>query len=259
MKTLKESTVLVTKKSDEVKSSFKQIESLCRQIIFLPTIKIIPCLSVGNYDRIKNKFNEYDYLVFTSANAVNIFLNIFNNSINDFEKIKIVAIGKSTSKVCKEKGLKVDIIPETFSANGLLNIFRKENIVNKNILIPGSSISKNELTIELKKLGANADFIPIYDVQTNYDYKNEIEEVKNNTPDVFVFTSPSSFNNFLKLIDIKDASEYFDGKTICAIGSTTASAITNNGLIVNVVPENFSIDHLIEALIKFYELQKNIV
>lgn len=258
MKALKDSIILVTKKSDEVKSSFERLEKLCRKIIFLPTIKIVPTLNSNDDQLIRNKINEYDYLIFTSANAVNVFLDYYKNIIESLDKIKVVAIGKSTAKKCKEYGINVEIIPETFSANGLLNIFRKENIHGKNILIPGSAISRNELRDELQRLGANVDFIPIYDVHINYDYKKELDEIKNNQPDIFAFTSPSSFHNFLKLMNIAEPSDYFFQKTICAIGNTTEEAITKYGLNVNVVPQNFSIEHLVDALIKFYELQKNI-
>lgn len=257
MKALKDSIILVTKKSDEVKSSFEHLEKLCRKIIFLPTIKIVPTLNSNDDQLIRNRINEYDYLIFTSANAVKVFLDYYKNII-DFDKVKVVAIGKSTAKKCKDYGINVEIIPDTFSANGLLNIFKEENIHEKNILIPGSAISRNELRDELQRFGANVDFIPIYDVQINHDYKKELDEIKNNQPDIFAFTSPSSFHNFLKLMNIAEPSDYFFQKTICAIGNTTEEAITKYGLNVNVVPQNFSIEHLVDALIKFYELQKNI-
>jgi uroporphyrinogen-III synthase len=134
------------------------------------------------------------------------------------------------------------------------------DLSGRNVLIPGSSLARRELNAGLTELGAEVVSVAVYDVFENdlADLKYEFEQIKTKRPDVFVFTSPSSFRNYLNLMKIVDADRYFDGVVICTIGRTTEAEIRNFGINVNIVPELFSLRGVEEAINKYFSLTKNI-
>ncbi|MCX7874717.1 MAG: uroporphyrinogen-III synthase [Melioribacteraceae bacterium] len=259
MKPLILSNILITKKKEELNNNFLELQNFCRNIFYLPTIKVNSIISDAVKEVLFYKIHKYDYLIFTSKNSVEIFAKSFFDIFEKLSNKKIIAIGESTAKKCYEYQIKVDIVPENYSVKGIINYFSDINIVNKLFLIPCSILSTNELKENLEKYGAIVDLIPIYNVETNYDDIDTINKIKNENIDVFIFTSPSSFKNFLTIFEISDIEKFFSNKVICAIGTTTEKSINQYGLNVNVVPKNFSLDHLLDALLKFYDLQKNTV
>jgi uroporphyrinogen-III synthase len=104
-------------------------------------------------------------------------------------------------------------------------------------------------------MGAEVDFVPVYDVIM--PDRNEvivpINKINKEKFDMFMFTSPSAYNNFICLMDIGKPHEYFSQANIAAIGPTTQSAILKSGVAVDVVPEIYTIEKMIEGVINFYE------
>lgn len=258
---LKNKIVLVTKKKKSAEKYFLQLKNEGANIIFFPTIKVIPKFESSELKNVLNHFIEYDYLIFTSSNAVKVFAEIIQSLSLDLSNIKVTAIGEKTSEECNSNGIKVDITPDEFSSQGLIKTFSKFELNGKKIFIPSSSLSNGELKLGLTELGAKVDLIHVYDVVSNdlSELRKEYEEIINRQPDIFVFTSPSSFNNFISLIKINDISNYFVNKIICAIGSTTEKAVESYGLNVHIVPKTYSLSGVSDAIIKYFQLTVNMV
>ncbi len=145
----------------------------------------------------------------------------------DYSKTKVVAIGSKTSQVCEQYKIPVNIIPEKFSGEGVVEALSKHNLKNKVVFIPRSAIGRAELPKGLEELGAIIKTVPVYNV--SLPRKSVIEEslkqLKESKPDVYVFTSPSAFENFLTIMKIDNPTLYFKGVDVAAIGPTTKSAI----------------------------------
>jgi len=251
-------TILVTKGKKESEKHFVSLLSEGVRILFFPTIKIQP---VKDSLELKNSLagiGKLDWLVFTSSNAVEAFCEAAQN-IN-LAKIRVACVGSETAGRCSEKNIKVDLIPKEFSAAGLIKEFSKIDLSGRKVLIPGSTLSRRELNIGLSVLGAEVFSVAVYNVVENdlTDLEDEYEQIKTKRPDVFVFTSPSSFRNYLSLLKIENAVEYFDGAVICTIGTTTETAIRSFGINVNIVPELFSLRGVEKAINKYFSVTKNI-
>lgn len=252
---LKNKVIVITRSEEQSEDSIKKFESLGATVIPFPTIKIRPIETFNMFDNYAAQLNSFDYIVFTSENAVEYSVNRLKKIGIDLpDKITVVCVGKKTADKCSEFNIKVDIVPNDFSAKGLLNYFGKIDLTKKKFFIPSSSIAREELKTGLIELGAEVIKTPIYDV--GLPDKSEIEENKNllqkNKPDLFIFTSPSTYNNFLDILKIENAQNYFGDYTIAAIGPTTAEAIENSGVKVDIVPNNFTMDDLIESIVNYY-------
>lgn len=260
LKSIVNKKILVTKSKEESKNSLRILSDAGAEIIFFPTIKIEPSYKNLDLSELISNPHKYDYIIFTSANAVQVFSEMLSEYKYDLSKTKIAVVGKATAEECRSHGIYLHIIPEEFSARGLIKKFSEIGIDGKNILIPGSSLSREDLKLGLTELGANVLTLPIYDVVINEQIRNEHEYqfVINNKPDIFIFTSPSSFENYIKLLNIENVSEYFQNKIVCAIGPTTEFEIRSYGINVNVVPSVYTLEGVSEALIEFLKASENL-
>ncbi|MCX6174583.1 MAG: uroporphyrinogen-III synthase [Ignavibacteriales bacterium] len=261
MKSLKNKTILVTKKKATVEKYFYQLKDEGANIIYFPTIKVIPKYDSSELTDAINRFAEYDYLIFTSSNAVKVLAEIIKSSSLDLTNIKIAAVGEKTSEECSTNGINVDILPDEFSSKGLIKTFSKFDLNGKKIFIPCSSLSNEDLKFGLMELGAEVDLVNVYGVVPNdlSELTKEYEEIISRQPDIYIFTSPSSFNNFIRLMNITNVADYFKNNIICSIGFTTESAIKSFGLTVHIVPKMFSLQGISEAILKYFKLTVNMV
>lgn len=252
--------ILVTKNREDAEKSFSSLIDAGAEIIYFPTISIV---SKIDDDLVKEKLGKayyYDYLIFTSGNAAEVFYEAVQKYNPDLSQCKIAAVGQSTAEKCRGLGFYVHIIPEEFSAKGLLKKFSGLDLNGKKIMIPGSSLSREDLKIGLAELGAEVDFIPIYDVEEiDKDILNDgLQNLNLSDGDILVFTSPSSFDNFIDALKLESIEKYFDTKIICAIGTTTETAIKAKNIHVNIVPNIFSLAGIADAIFEFYNVSSDI-
>lgn len=252
---LKNKVIVITRSEEQAEDSIKKFESLGAIAIPFPTIKVRPLKVFNMFDNYAVQLNNFDYIVFTSENAVKYYVKRLKEIEVDLpENLSVVCVGRKTADICEKYDINVDIVPDDFSARGLLNYFEKHDITKKKFFIPSSAVAREELKAGLIELGAEVVKTPIYDV--GLPNEDEIEESKKllqkQKPDLFIFTSPSTYNNFLKILQIENAKNYFECYSITAIGPTTKEAVENSGANVNIVPNNFTMDDLIDSIVEFY-------
>lgn len=261
MNFIKGKRILITRSSEECGNAFNSLANSGAEIICFPTIKIIPSYNSLDLTELISNAATYEYIIFTSSNAVEVFSNLVAEYKPDLSRTRVAVVGSGTAETCRSLGVYIHIMPEEFSARGLIKKFSELNISGKKILIPGSMIARDELKNGLTDLGAVVVSLPVY--ETQLINKNEVpEELLNHLdikPDLFVFTSPSSFRGFCNMIDSTDCHKYFEGKIICAIGTTTEEAIRDSGLVVNLVPSTFNLRGIAESILTFYHNTRNVV
>lgn len=258
---LKHKTIVITRAHEHSGESAKLFTSLGAKVIIFPVIKIIPPDSWKEFDDIVLNAKPPDYIIFTSTNAVKMFcerLSELKKELNYSDSI-IAAVGKKTAAKCESRGIPVHVIPDGFSAGGLIETLSRYELKDKVIFIPRSAIGRDELPVELEKTGAVVKAASAYNVvQPNADEAaSYIEELQENKIDLFVFTSPSTFENFISIVAIDDIPDYFRETDVAAIGSTTRAAIEERGVKVSVQPEEFTMEGLLMAVLKFYQSQEN--
>ena len=257
---LKNKTIVVTRAVETSKESAEIFIHLGANVITFPTLDIVPPDNWDQFDEFILGKNKINFIIFTSAHAVKMFsrrLEELKYKIN-YPKIIVVAVGNKTAAVCEKYGIPINIIPKDFSGEGVVYELLKFRLNNKVIFIPRSAIGREELPNNLAELGAIIKSIPVYNVAipSAECVAPYIENLKKSNPDLFIFTSPSTFENFLQILKISDPSRYFDRKAIAAIGPTTKSAIENRKLKVSVMPEEFTIEGLAKAIVNYYKMNQ---
>lgn len=253
---LKNRVIVLTRSWDQSSESSGIFENLGAKVIQLPTIKIVPPANWNDFDEALNNFSSFDYLIFTSVNAVKMFISRCEEiGVNpDFKNVKVIAIGKKTADYCFQHELAVHLTPHEFRSAGLIGELSGLNLSGKNIFIPKSSIGREELKTELEKLGAIVKTPDAYDVSIpeRAQLEKPLKELSSQKPDVFIFTSPSTFENFLKIMRLSNTQEYFRTSIIAAIGPTTKAAIENFNIHVDIMPEEYTMEALAHQLVNHF-------
>ncbi len=254
---LKNKTIVITRTVEQSKESSEVFRQLGANVLIFPTLEIVPPESWREFDEVINSDEEINFIVFTSAHAVRMFIKRceeLNADIN-LNEIKVVAVGNKTAAVCEKNKIKVDIIPKRFSGEGVIAELLKYDLENKVIFIPRSAIGREELPKGLEELGAIIKTAPVYNVAlpTEESIKGSLERLKNERPNIFIFTSPSTFKNYLQILNILNPVQYFKEYLVAAIGPTTKAAIENRGVKVNIMPDEYTIDGLAKEIINYYK------
>jgi uroporphyrinogen-III synthase/AcrR family transcriptional regulator len=249
-------TIVITRTVEQSKDSIEIFKQLGANVVIFPTLDIVPPDNWREFDLIIKSKSKIHFLIFTSVHAVKMFMRrceeltiMFN-----FENTKVVAVGNKTASICEKNNIPVNIIPQKFSSTGVIEELINYDLRNKLIFIPRSEIGREELPEGLKALGAEIKTAPVYNISlpSEHKIKESIEALNKTKPDLFIFTSPSTFENFLRIQKINDPAQYFNNYDIAAIGPTTKTAIENKNVRVNIISAEYTIDGLAKAIIEYY-------
>jgi uroporphyrinogen-III synthase len=252
---LENKNIVLTRAKDQAVESIKALEDLGANVISFPTIKISSVNDVILDETLK-EINNFNTIIFTSENAVKYFLiKLVELKVNfEADNFFVISIGEKTSTICELNNIKINFQPKKFISEELLLDLSNFDFLGKKIIVPCSSLSDLDQFKILEKFGAQITSIPIYENSTNDESSllEEIEIINKCTIDLFIFTSPSTFNGFVQIMKIENPKNYFTGKTIAVIGPVTEKALSNFGIKPDIIPDNYSMNFMIEEIKKFY-------
>src|SRR6184192_3544900 len=196
--------IVVTRTRKQASVLSSKLRSLGADIIELPTIRIGPPIDLREFAELVQDAHMYDWIVFTSANGVEAFFNIFFKLYDDAREIggaRIAAIGPATAQRVKDFHLHVDLQPEEFLAEAVVREFQKQGgIENLRILLVRGENARDVLPKELSALGAIVDEGFAYrTVPETRDTSGARRQLAHDGADLITFTSSSTVENFLAL------------------------------------------------------------
>lgn len=230
-KTTYKKRVLVTRAENQSEKICSKLKTINAIPISLPTIEIKDNINVhkNTYDNIE----KYDWIVFTSENAVRIFIKgliQYKGDIRAISKAKIAVIGSSTEKVLNSYYLHAEVSPKEFESEKLALELKSKVKKGNKVLFPASNIAHNSIPETLEEIGAEIEVIHIYDVVTPEYKLGELLKIMQEV-DVITFTSPSCVKGFMKIFKEENLSfKLLESKEILCIGPITARALEEAGI-----------------------------
>jgi uroporphyrinogen III methyltransferase/synthase len=188
--------------------------------------------SADNLEEYINKLENYDHIVFTSVNSVEIFFNYLIEKDYDIRRIKakISAIGSATASALKQRGVICFVKAKEFMGEGLVSRLKPYLKENETLLLPCSAKSRQYIYEELTNSGINVDKVYIYDtVCGSVVNKKSFDEV-----DIVFFTSPSTVENMIDMLGIEEIKK----KQVIAIGPKTNETLEKLGIKAKVCREH---------------------
>jgi uroporphyrinogen III methyltransferase/synthase len=243
--------IVITRPQRQADEFARLLEKEGAQAIHFPTVKIVPPKSWESLDAALNNLADYNWLIFTSANGVQYFFErLFerDKDIRELKGIKICCIGPATALEIQKRGIKVDLIPEYYISESILQSFDKIKMQGQKVLIPRAIEARDVLPEGLKKMGAAVDVVSAYATVNSGEKKERLTElIREKRIDVITFTSSSTVMNFLEIMG-KDYSLPPKIKIAC-IGPITAATARKHGFKVDILQEEYTIPGLVQALI----------
>lgn len=227
------------------------LEAEGAEVWAFPTIRLIPPRDYGLVDRAIARLEEYRWIVFTSQNGVSALWDrmlALGRDVRDLGEMRLAAIGPGTARALSARGLRADLAPAEFRAEGLVEEFARQDVRGARVLIPRAETARNVLPDGLRALGAVVDVVPVYRIDVEQDQDTNVRRrLLAGKADAVTFTSSSTVRNFVELLGA-EAPRALGRAIVACIGPVTAATAEEYGLRVDVVAETYTIPGLIAVL-----------
>ncbi len=261
-----------------VTRTITQAPSLCDKLravgftpIMFPTIQLKP-LPPQSLDHALTSIETFDWLIFTSGNAVNFFFQRVNELKRPFSLPRIAVSGSATASKLRQHQIQPDFVPGQFVGEALAAGLG--NLTGQKVLLPRAKLGRPKIADLLQEQGATVTEISLYDTVTAVPTLSAFEKLVQGF-EAITFTSPSSVRNFLEIIKFAPANRHsrkgenplpaqtripaFARMTadaiIACIGPITAKAATKAGLTVTITPNEYTISAMVQKLTLHFGLQ----
>jgi uroporphyrinogen III methyltransferase/synthase len=256
--------IVVTRTREQASELVAKLEEYGAECLEYSTIHIEPVKDYQLLDQALLNIADYDWILFTSLNAITYFFNrLYERGLDSrmLAGCAIGAVGRATAEALLKYGIRADLVPEKFTGEGLAESLIVGGVQGKNILLPRALKAMETLPEMLGDAGAAVTVAPVYQNTPPKGRKEELRaELQQGNIDLLTFTSSSTVTNFLAMVDAADATErkqLLHKVKIAAIGPITAETVRKSGLEVNVQPEKYTISDMVEAIVDYYRNSQN--
>ncbi len=265
---LKGRVIAITRPAGQTEEAGKLIRRKGGIPYYIPAIEIKGLSNLAPVEKFiaELKEGQIDYVILMSTNGVKYLfsasetLKQTRQLQNSLDKTFVIAVGPRTAEAMKAYHIHVDLMPTKYSSEGLIECFKGKRLSGKRIRIPRTSNATPTLTDKLKEMGADVKEIYVYESSLPVDEKARDKfylDLTSGKIDAIVFGSGLSAKNIFKMLSEKVPVETLrslvNGKvTTVAIGPTTADALRELGIKVDVVPEDYLFEKALDALAEFW-------
>ncbi len=241
--------IVVTRARDQAGSLAARLEAEGATPVPFPTIRFAPMPDPAPLDAALDRLGAYDLLVFTSANGVRFFMDrAVSVGKRVPEEVRIAAVGTATAKALEKYGLRTDLIPDRFTAEALADALGKGK--GRSVLLPQAEIAREALANRLAAGGAQVNALPVYRTLPAQPLPEERAALDAGV-DALTFASPSSVRAFFALLGER-AHSLAEAALVACIGPVTAAEAEAHGLPPAIVPEVYTTDGLVDALVRHF-------
>lgn len=254
-------TVVVTRAASQAGEFVAELERYGAKVIICPTIEIAEPESYERLDEAIDHLYGYDWLIFTSANAIEFFLRrLTTRGVNtdELDEIRVCAIGQASADKLRDAHVHVDVVPTQSKAEGVFAALSEfaggtDPLRGLNILLPRAAVGRDYLPKALEDAGARVDVVTAYRtvVPENLD-RGRLSAMLAGGGDCIAFTSSSTVKNLALLFDTHDLSKILSGVAIACIGDVTAATAAEYGLHVDIQPVQSTVKDLARAVADYY-------
>ena len=247
--------VVVTRAREQasgLKDTLERLGAVCYEF---PTISIVPLKDYGSVQFAIEHLPTYDWVIFTSVNGVRHFWNQLDAMGKDARAlgaVRVAAIGPASAEALKERGINPDFVPPKYVAESVVEGLLALGIEGKRVLIPRAKVAREVLPEELARVAKQVDVLPVYEtVLTQEDGAEIVELLEKGRLHYLTFSSSSTVDNFFALVPADTLRPYVGTSLkVCCIGPVTAKTLENYGFTPDIMPDDYTIPALIDALVR---------
>ena len=243
--------VVVTRTRPQAGKLTARLTQLGADVMEIPTIRIVPAaLGEKECEKLKAMSHYFDWLVFTSPNAVELFFAEYTKHQSDIRSlgpIKFAAVGSATAHALKVRHLHVDLQPDVYTTEKLAEAFSQTIIASVRFCLPHGNLADPFLANYLREKGGSVEEWKLYETQPEHtDVSGARARYLREGAHWIVFTSASTVENWHALHLQPDAGKP-QPKPV-SIGPVTSNELRRLGYGTVEESPVSTIDSLIETI-----------
>jgi uroporphyrinogen-III synthase len=249
--------VAVTRPARFLPDAVEYLRSKGLEAVPVPMMEMVP-RNDGGIDAFLERLSagQVDVIVLTSQNGFKFLLDRLGDTghfLGLLNGVEVLAIGPKTKKALEEHGIWAKSMPSTYSSEGIVKEF---SFPRKHVEVLRSDHGNPVLIKGLEAGGALVSETILYDIVPLNGKEQEafVREALTGSIDAFTFTSTMTAKSLLMKADamgvLEELKRAINSKKVAVIGTPTAEFLKENGIRVDVVPEKFTFEEMVDALAK---------
>ena len=234
----------MTRASHQAEELAAPLRDLGAEVLLLPMIEIAPPEDSALLEQAASNCNRYDWIIFTSANAVDAFASAL--PVGFVCEAKIATVGEATRQACEQRGLAVLLTPQEYVAESLVEAFQEYDLHDHRVLIPSAAVTRDVVPVELRKLGALVHVVEAYRNIVPARSQMLVETMlREPYPDWALFASSSAVRNLEKLA----GADRINRMQVASIGPVTSATARRLGVHVTAEAQVHDVQGLVSAVL----------
>ncbi len=232
------------------------------EVVPIATFEIKPLSLDRQGKEVIHRSGKYDWIVFSSVNAVEYFFGHLlkaGMTAGDLKTVKIACIGEATAKAVKAFGHKAALVPNDYKQEGLVKAFQSISLKGKRVLFARAKEGRDLLVKFFKKKKIHCDLLALYENQVPSGARKELQELflKGGGVDLLTFASSSAVDHFYSLFSPAQRKKWLVRVPVAVIGPVTAASVKKWGGKVAVQPAKYTMPDLVAAIVKWAGKRSN--
>ena len=250
--------VLVTRSREQAGTLIRLLEGLGAEAVTIPLIRIVSVddpEGAAAIERTCGSLAAFDAVIFTSANGAAHFLMPFFASGRAWPPgLHVYAVGPRTTAAVERHGVRVDHVSAEYRGEGLVDTIRLgTGLRGRRLLLPRGDLAGEALPAALAREGAEAAALTVYRTVRETSAEGLRVLLERGGVDAVTFTSGSTVEAFVASLTGRPPRELLRGVVVAVIGPTTAGAARAHGLEPDVMPDQYTVPALVEALARHFD------
>ena len=245
--------VVITRAASQSAALIVALKAEGAEVVSLPLIQILPPLDFAPLDSAVHNLANFDWLIFTSQNAVTALadrISVIPNAAAG-ASVRVAAVGDATAEAAQLAGFNVTHVGQGGTAATLAHELASK-LRDKRVLLPRSDRAASEILPRLQKFAAEVVEVIAYRTADTTQIDPASKEAVA-TSDAILFFSPSSVHSFVALQKSSALNALSDTVVVGAIGPVTSVALRNSGLRCDFQASEPSVEEIVATLIVHFE------
>jgi uroporphyrinogen III methyltransferase/synthase len=245
-------SILVTRAADQAGEFTTMLQAHGAAVLECPTISIVPPERYSELDTAIGTLSTFAWIIFTSYNAVQQFFTRLAARGLDSRALggcRVCAVGPKTAAALAPHGIRPDLVPADYKAEGVVAAFRALPVAGQKILFPRADRARDLIPTELVSMGAEVCAPVAYrNVLPDTLPERVLQALEEGAIHCATFTSSSTVENLAAMLGENRFLKLMEGVTIASIGPITSRSCRELGLNVDIEPEKYTLAALTNAI-----------
>jgi uroporphyrinogen III methyltransferase/synthase len=251
--------IVITRPEGEGPQSAAILEAMGAEVLLAPTVEIRPISDPGPLDAAIGRLEDFDWLVFTSANGVRFFLRRLEELGRDLRalgRVRLAAIGPTTAEALAGYHLRADLVPDSYRSEALAAALG-DRAAGAQILLARADRGRTLLRDELGHM-ADVTQVPVYHNADAIDLpESVVERIAAGTVDWITVTSSAIARRLHALLPEPARRRIGGPVRLASLSPVTTQTAAELGWDVAVEARKYTWEGLVNSLVERIAAERN--